>query len=227
MANGGASTTGSGNWLNQFLMGGGQGANAYGGLFGQGGNFNMFQTASTIGMGLGAAQAFSSSGFAPSAKVPLSPEGARLEKTYFETAKKQYETGLMPANLASIFIGGIKRKEGQRHRAARGLLSGLAGADVRTGQGVRAALTEGGSRMEGLTAPAQWRTGAREQEFRSGLTNLSNIRNLQLQTPLLKAQAGFAGSMIERMRGARQGQALGDISRYLAMTRYPIPYTMR
>lgn len=197
---------------------------AIGGLFGGGAGGGLFQTIGALGMGLGTAQAFGGGGGPmPTAKIRLTEEGEKLQEKTFETIKKQREEGLMPPNLASIYIGRIKKQEGERARAGRGLLSAAATRRVGTGGGVGAALTEAGARMEGLAAPEKWRAGQKEEEFLSALTNLQNIRNLELQTAPLKAQSQFIQRGLGRMRGAGQGQALGDIAQWLAMLKYP-PY---
>lgn len=191
---------------------------AKGGLFS---GSNLFTMMSGAGMGMGAAQAFSSSGgFAPTFKVNLSPEGQKLQKTLYETTKKQYETGLLPANLASIYIGGIKRQAGEGRRMIRGMLA--SGKKIRTGRDIGAAITGAKETMEGQVAPAQWKKGFRENEFRSALASMQNIRNIELQTPVLKAQTAFTKGLTGQMRSAAQGQALGDIARWLAMVKYPL-----
>jgi hypothetical protein len=222
----GGAAAGGGGLLGGLLFGGAGGA----GLLGMGGKFNPFQAMTTAGMGLGLMQSFggggSSSGFAPTAQINLSPEGKKLEKTTYQTIKKQYETGLMPPNLASIKMGRIKRKEGVRHRAAMAGLGKLSARRVRTGAGVGAALAEGGERMEGLTAPKKWLAMSKEEEARNALVNLINFRNTQLQVPLLKAQTGFANYALDRQRGAQQGSqrgaALGGLAQYLAMMKWPL-----
>lgn len=196
------------------------------GPFGSGGQFGAFQAMGTIGMGMGLMQAFSggaSTGSAPATQIKLSKEGEKLQKKTFETVKKQYETGLMPPNLASIYIGRIKAEVGAKARIGRGLLSKAAARRVRTGGGVGAALTMAGERMEGLVEPAKWQAGQREEEIRNALTNLQNIRNIELQTAALRTQGQFTKSAMQRMGGARRGAALGDIAQWLAMLKYP-PY---
>jgi len=203
---------------------GGKAATA--GLFGAGGTFGLTQALGTAGMGLGLMQAFGGRGSTGSAfqtRVNLSPEGQRLEKKTYETIKKQYEEGVMPANIASVYIGRIKGEEGKRARVGRGLLSQAAARRVGTGGGVKAALTESGARMEGLAAPTTWQVSQKEEEFRNALVNLQNLRNIELQTPLLRARGQFAEAGFQQMRGAAQGQALGDVAQWLAMLKYP-PY---
>jgi hypothetical protein len=214
----GTGAAGSG-LLGGLLFGGATSA----GLLGAGGSFGLPQTMSTLGMGLGVAQAFggSSQGAAPTSKVTLSPEGKQLEKDLFSTVKKQYQEGLMPPNLASVYMGKIKRAEAERKRAAKEMLSGFTTRRLRTGAGPRAALREGFAQIEGAGMPTKWRTTARQEEFRNALASLGNIRNIELQTGTLRAQSMFGRSLLDQMREASQGRALGDVAQYAAMLRYP------
>lgn len=186
---------------------------------GAAGGTTLFNTMMLAGMGMSALQAFGgggATGAAPQFAIPLSPEGKKLQKTLFEKTKEQYQTGLMPENLASIYIGKVKRQEAKEHKMARGFLTSMAGG-VRTGTDVKALLTEGGRRMGGLTAPTQWRMGAKEEEFRNALAMLQNIRNIEKQTPLLRAQAQMYKTLTSQGQRAAQGQALGDIAQMAAM----------
>lgn len=221
VAAGGAATAGAGaggGWLGGALLGTADGA---AGLFGTGGQFGAMQTMGTLGMGMGLAQAFTSQGAAPTAEIKLSPEGEKLEKALFGQIKTQYETGLLPENLASIYIGKIKRAVAPSARIPRGVLSG---GKVRGGRQVAGILGEAGERVEGLAAPAKWQAAQRQEEMMSAITNLQNIMNIERQVPILKAQAGFTGSLLSRMGGAAKGQALGDVAQYAAMLKYPMPY---
>jgi hypothetical protein len=173
----------------------------------------LFSGMMGAGMGLSAMQAFggSGSGTAPTFAIPLSPGGKKLEKTLYETTKKQYQQGLMPANLASIYVGKIKRQEGRTRRQTRGFLTSMAGG-VRSGRDVRALLTEGNRRLGSSTNVARWRMGQKEEEFRNALAMMENIRNIEKQTPLLRAQASMYKNLQGAGRRAAQGQALGDIA---------------
>lgn len=222
----GAGGAGGGGGLGSMLFGSGAGGKATVGLLGAGGQFGLPQAMSTMGMGMGLAQAFgggSASGYAPSAAITLTPAGKKLQKSLFETVKKQYGEGLLPPNLASIYIGRIKREGGERQRIARGMLTGAAAKRVRTGRGTAAAISETGQRIEDLVAPTKWREGMKEEEKRNALINLINIMNIEQQTPLLRAQSQLMRSGFGQMRGAMQGQALGDVAQYLGYLKYP-PY---
>jgi hypothetical protein len=194
------------------------GAAATSGLFGAGGSFALPQTMMTAGMGMGLAQAFggSSQGSAPTTKITLSPEGKKLEKNLYSKVREQYETGLMPENLASIYVGKIKRKEAQTHKQARGFLTSMQG---KSGGDVRALLTEGGRRREGLTEPTRWRMAQKAEEFRNALRSMETMRNIERQTPLLRAQAAMYKSLQSKGRKAAQGQALGDLAIWSALSK--------
>lgn len=192
------------------------GAGLLGGLFS---SANLMPAMTGLGMGLGAAQAFggSSSGYAPMFKVPLSPEGKRLKTSLYEKTKQQWETGLLPENLASIYMGRVKREEEKTHRVARGFLTSMAGGRTRGGTQVKALLTEGERRMQGVTSPAQWKAGQREEEIRNAMKMMENIRNIEMQTPLLQAQAQMYKQLQSQGQRAAQGQALGNIAQWAAM----------
>jgi hypothetical protein len=198
------------------------------GLFGSGGQFGMSQTMSTIGMGLGLAQAFGkdATGSAITQTVPLSKEGKKLKTSLLEDTKAK----LTGANLAEPYVrayvsaqkGRLKRQAGAQTRALRGITGELASRDVRTGRGMGALVASAGQRIEGGAAPAKWESEFIRGERAKGISGLQNIRNIELQTALLKASGGFAKTEIGRMRGATQGQALGDLARYLAYQKYPM-----
>lgn len=214
-------TTSSSNWFSNLLYGGMEGKNKVGGLFGMGGKFDLGQSMMTAGMGLGAAQAFGSSSGSPYPYlVRLSPAGKRVEKAYYETTKKQYEGSLLPPNLASIYVGKIKRQEGTRRRQARrgmgGYLTGLP-----TGRAVGASLAETGTAMEGGVAPTRWRGERKIQDRLGAYSHMSNIISEQLQLGQLQTAQGYYKTLASDWDRARRGQALGDVAQYLAMMRYP------
>jgi len=178
------------------------------------------------GMGLSAMQAFAgggATGFAPTTEMKLSPEGEELQKSLFGLAKEQYTSGLMPQNLASIYVGKVKQAEEKTHQAARGYLTSMVGAPteggapIRTGTQVGALLSESQRRMGGLTTPEETRMGLKEEEFRNALIMLENIRDIEKQTPLLRAQSAMYKTLMNQSQRATQGQALGDVARYAAM----------
>jgi hypothetical protein len=72
-----------------------------------------------------------------------------------------------------------------------------------------------------LAAPEIWEAGFIQDEFRKGMSGLENIRNIELQTPLLKAGGAYTKMGLGQLRGARQGQALGDFAQWLALQKYP------
>ncbi len=176
------------------------------------------------GAGLSLAQSFGGggqqTGYAPSEEIKLSPEGEKLEKALFGVIKTQYQTGLMPENLASVYIGKIKRAVAPSARIPRGV---LAGGKVRTGRQMGQVLGEAGERVEGEVAPTKWKTEQRREEMRNAITNLMNIMNIERQVPLLKAQSQMAQTGISQYQRAIQGQALGGAAQMGAMLMYP-PY---
>lgn len=174
------------------------------------------------GMGLSTLQAFggASSGYAPMFKVPLSPEGTKLKTSLYKKTKEQWETGLLPENLASIYMGRVKREEEKTHKQARGFLTSMAGGRTRGGTEIKALLTESKRRMQGLTGPAQWKAAQREEELRNAMKMMENIRNIEMQTPMLQAQASMYKDIMGKGRRAMQGQALGDIAQFAALSQY-------
>ena len=199
---------GAGGWL-----GGGMAAGAAGGGFSQ-------MAPAMLGMGMNAIQAMGGSsggGFAPQFEVPLSPEGEKLKTSLYEKTKKQWEEGLLPENLASIYMGKVKREEAKTRRASRGMLTSMAGGRTRGGMGIMATLTESERMMQGATGPAEWKVGQREEELRNAMAMMQNIRNIEMQTPLLRAQAQMYKDIMSQGRRATQGQALGNMAQWAAM----------
>ncbi len=183
---------------------------------------NLFPMMMGAGMGLSAMQAFGggATGFAPQFDIPLSKEGVKLQKTLFEKTKEQYKEGLMPENLASIYMGRIKRQEGAKFRQARGFLTSMTGG-VRTGRDISSLVGVAGERMAGLTRPAEWKAAQREEEFRNALTMFQNIKNIEKQTPILRAQAQMYKTLSGAGRRAAQGQALGGMAQMGAYMTLP------
>lgn len=198
------------------------------GMFGSGGQFGLPQTMTTIGMGLGIAQAYGkdATGSAITQKVPLSKEGKKLKTTLFEDTKSK----LSGANLAEPYIrayisaqkGKLKRQAGTQTRALRGITGELASRNVRTGKGMGALVASAGQRIEGGAAPDIWESEFIRGEHAKGIYGLQKIRNIDLQTAMLKASGGFDKAALSRMKGASQGQALGDLARYIAYMKYPM-----
>ena len=196
----------------------GAGGAMFGGLFSAS---NLFPAAMGAGIGMSALQAFggSSGGYAPMFKVPLSPEGKKLKTSLYEKTKQQWETGLLPENLASIYMGKVKREVGKVSQQARGFLTSMAGGRTRGGTQIKALLTGAESEMQGAAAPAEWKAGQREEEIRNAMKMMENIRNIEMQTPMLQAQASMYKDIMGKGRRATQGQALGDIARWAAMAK--------
>ena len=197
------------------------------GLLGAAGKFGLGQSISTIGMGLGLISAMGSHGAGVQGLVRLSKSGKKLEKSVFEDTKAKM-TG---ANLALPYVkayrstmkGKLKRKAGEQLRESRGLGGVLASRDVQTGTGAKALLASTGANIEAGAAPEIWDSEFVRSERQKGISGAQNILSEQRQVAMLKAGSDFANAEIGQMRGAQQGQALGDMARYLAYMKYP-PY---
>ena len=155
----------------------------------------------------------SSTGFAPSAKITLTPAGKELEKGLFESIKGD----LFPENLASKYIGKAKRTEGKRRRTSEQVFNRAAGKEVTTGGVGSALIEEFSSRQRGGTEGIRQGGEARTNFAKNRLTDLQNFMNLQTQTPVLRAQADLVSSEQEQLRGAQQGASLGNIAQLLAV----------
>ena len=198
-----------------FLGGGGAAAGGGGG--------GMFGAMNLAGMGMGLAQAFGkdATGASVMQKIPLSEEGKALQQTLEADTFKR----LSGANLAEPYIknyrsiqkGILKRQAGRA-----GDIGGQVGTQrVRTGRGLGGILAAAGSRVESSAAPDIWEAGFIRDEFTKGFAGLENIRNIDLQTGLLKAQSGYTKAALSQLKGAQQGQALGDFAEFLALQKYP------
>ena len=196
------------------------------GLLGAGGKFGLGQAVMAGGMGLSLMQAFSggtSTGGAPSTDIPLSPRAKELQKSVWKKTKEDWEmaeAGQIPANMAAPFIFKMRQEEELRHKETEKVLLG-AGAR-RTGRAMgsnilSAAILAGGQRMEGLTAPAQWRAETRRERFINSVNQLANMMNIEAQAPILHAQSRAARSGYAQMQSAQRGQALGDVARMAGM----------
>ena len=218
-----ASTTGGGGFGNMMF---GSAATGSSGLFGAGGQYNAGQTMYTTGMGMGIAQAFagrSATGATISGRVNFSQHGKRLELDVLNQAKAE----LSGENLAQPFVksyisiqkGRLKRQAAETKKQTKRTLAAASSREIQTGAGMRGALAGTAGDIEGMAAPERWGADFGQQEYRKGLTGLQNIRNIELQTPLLQASARFAQAETAQMRGAQQGQALGDMAMYYAYLR--------
>jgi hypothetical protein len=197
---------------------------ATGGLLGAGGSFAIPQAMMTAGMGLSAASAFgmfgggTSTGGALSTAVPLTQRAQKLEKAVWEKTKEDWEmasAGQIPANMAAPYIHRMKAEEEQRYKESEKILTGAAakrGERTSGGNLVGAAIIEGGQRMEGLTAPSQWRAETRKERFVNSVNQLANMMNIESQAPVLHAQAMAARSGYAQYRSAQQGRAIGDLA---------------
>ena len=224
------------------MAGGGMGAMMFGqqagaynagassGLFGSGGQFGLGQTMNTIGMGLGLASAMGTQGAGVQGLVRLSKSGKKLEKNLYEDTQAK----LTGTNLAEPYVkayrssmkGKLKRRAGEQERATRGLGGELGTRDVRTGKGAASLVASAGANIEGKAAPAIWEQEFIRGEKAKGITGAQNILAEQRQIATIKAGTDLTNAGLGRLRGAEQGQALGDMARYLAYQKYP-PYQGR
>ena len=215
---GGAALTG-GNVGQGALFGGIGGA--AGGFFAGGAAGGLTGTQGALfgglaGAGLGAAGS-TSSGFAPTAKIELTPQGKELEKGLFESIKSD----LFPENLAARYIGQAKETEQKRQKVSDKLFSRTIGDDVRSGGTAQAIIAEMSSRLRGGRQGVR-RVGEAKRGFAENrITNMMNFMNLQRQTPVLRAQAELISQEQEQLSGARQGAALGSIAQLLALSQFP------
>ena len=201
------------------LMFGSAGGGA--GLFGQGGQFNLGQTAMTAGMGLGVASAFQG-GSQSTARVKLSPMGEKVKSKLYEAGGKMYEGTLMPKNLASQYIGQIKRAGGEAKREEEKMMTQMSARPGAGRFGLQAALASAGEGVERAAAPTKWRQQQRGAEWSEGKALLSNLFNIEKQIGMQQTQAGMTESLLRQMKGAQKGQAIGDLARYVSMLRYPV-----
>ena len=214
------SVNGLGGVSTSSLVGGSAGVGAGVGA-GAGGGFmasmmsNPGNMASMAGMGMSAINAFggSSTGSAPSAKIPLTKEAKAGQEAYFNAAKKQYteaSKGILPPNMASIIIGRLRDQAGEASRQMDTVLSASTGVgDTKGGGRAKAALTAAGSAFEGELSPSAWVADARRKNFINSLNSMSNVQNIEAQAPILHASSLLAQSGFEQYQRAQQGEALG------------------
>lgn len=174
-----------------------------------------------LGLGAGALamQAFgrTSTGAAPSAKIELTERGKQLETSLYKSIKSE----LFPENLASRFIGDAKKIEQSRRRIAR---RGFAGAGYRGpdtvvgGNVARGFLSETATRLGGAGAGARKAGESRRTFELNRLTKLQNFMNLQMQTPVLRAEADIFGKEQEQYEAAQRGSALGGLAQLAALS---------
>jgi len=170
-----------------------------------------------LGLGVGAlgmsALGRTSTGVAPSAKIPLTAAGKKLETSLYKSIK----TELFPENLASRFIGQAKKIEQARRRVSGRLFQGATatGPDrAISGDVARAFLTETRERYKGAQEGPRQLSEAKRKFALNRLTKLQNFINLQTQTPVLRAEADLINQELAQMRGAQRGAAYCSASCY-------------
>lgn len=210
------------NWIGKAIGGYGQNFSQadFGSNFPQQASSDGFDWANAMmgaGMGLSVADAFgSSTGGAPTAVIPMSPEGTELQKTLMEQTRKQYQGKLMPMNMMSIYMGRAKRSAQSQQRADQASMGGFGMNRTQSGTGLTGLLASASNRIEGAVAPTRWRNENRRTDVLNALRGFENIRNIEKQTPILRAQQDYASTGIGLINNARRGQALGDVARLAA-----------
>ena len=178
--------------------------------------------ASLVGVGLQAAQAFSGSsgGGSPTTDIPLSPESRKVEKSLFDETKAGYERsqkGQFLPNIVEPFIRNMRLAEEDKTRAIQSQLSTAVGRESQgevlgTGRIAEGILGGGISGITGIIAEGTSVAEAQRQNFISSLNQLANIRNIELQTPVLEASADITRNQIGQLQSINQGRAIGDIA---------------
>ena len=166
----------------------------------------------------------SSSGQAPSEKINLTGPGedlySNLQKTT-ENKRKSVESGDI-GNLASQYIPGMLKSEGQANRAGQMALTGRLGSlgdknkkrgQVQGGSTAKQALAKSGARVDGLRAPGEW-IGANIKEQYGNVQGMQgNLMNLEQQSPRLNYQANLARNSADLANRSSQGSAYANLAR--------------
>jgi len=190
-----------------------------GGFLNQIGGWLEDNPALAIGAGALGMQAFggTSTGAAPSGKITLTKKGKELETSLYKSIKSE----LFPENLASRFIGDAKKIEQSRRRMSE---KGFAGAGFRgprsvvSGNVARGYLSETAARLGGAGAGVRKAGESRRTFALNRLAKLQNFMNLQMQTPVLRAEADIFGKEQEQYEAAQRGSALGGLAQLAALS---------
>ncbi len=201
--------------------GSGGGAAAGGGAFSQIGGAIGQNPALAMGIGALGMSAFggTSTGGAPSSKIELTEEGKKLETGLYESIKGD----LFPENLASRFIGQAKKVVQAQQRVSSRMIQGATagGQDgAVSGNVARAFLTQTQAGLKGVQEGPRQVGEAKRTFALNRMAKLQNFMNLQMQTPVLRAEAELINQELAQYRGAQRGAALGGIAQLLA-TGYP------
>ena len=172
-----------------------------------------------IGAGALGMQAFggTSTGTAPSGKIRLTKKGKELETSLYKSIKSE----LFPENLASRFIGDAKKIEQSKRRIAekRFAGAGFRGRDsVVSGNVARGFLSETAARLGGAGAGVRKAGESRRTFDLNRLAKLQNFMNLQMQTPVLRAEADIFGKEQTQYEAAQRGSALGGLAQLAALS---------
>lgn len=189
------------------------------GLGSQIGGWMQQNQALTSGLGALGATAFggASTGTAPTARVKLTKSGKKLETALYESIK-----GLFPENLASRFVGAAKKMEQQRQKLSQGVFKGATARDpgrAMSGGVAKAFLGETRARLGGAAEGPRQAGEARRGFALNQMGQMQNFMNIQMQTPVLRAQASLINQQMAQQRGAQRGAALGGMAQLLALSR--------
>lgn len=154
-------------------------------------------------------------GTVPAAEIKLTGKGKELETKLYESIKTQ----MFPENLASKYLGQAKRMLEEGQRISRKMLTAgtVSGPDkVISGNVARAFLTETQEGLKGVQEGPRQAGQMRRQFSLNRLGKLQNFINLQLQTPVMRAESELISRELGQYRGAQRGAALGAIAQLLA-----------
>lgn len=163
-----------------------------------------------VGVGIGAAAStlFGSSGSAPQMAIPLLREGRALEKNIFNAIN----SGGIPYNLASRYIGQAKKLAMERKRMYDKQLAGVGSREVVPGSSLTMLSAKLKQQlmdsMEGQRSLGEAKIG----QAQNRLSQLINFRNQKLQVPIMAAQNQAAQAQYQQLISARKGAALGSLA---------------
>jgi len=175
--------------------------------------------------GLTLAGGMSSRGSSFQDPISLSPEGKKLQKEYFATAKKQMTKAKAGDVSEKAFqdISRLKTAEGIRQRATQGTINVVQaraanipkeqrGVGVVGGAFVKGQLADVGERMTGLFAPTSTLNVYRKEGLMNAAKQIQNIRNIENQTASLNYASSLAKWGAGQALGAQKGATIGSVA---------------
>jgi hypothetical protein len=166
-----------------------------------------------------------SGGYAIQEKVKLTPRQERMKKEVvgkIRTEAGKTSVGIYPTSQSRMVVKPIMQAEAARYKVSanlmgtaigRGARGGTRGTAEYTAPNVGAALGEMGLRVEGLKAPRKALSDMMRANYISSINKWSNIKNIELQVPLLRARAQISESLIGQQEAAERGRTMGNIAR--------------